>query len=65
VAFDAVGIEGYKAIAYELAAHRDTRGDLLSAIRLGYQELVSAGAIARTPRLFAVQSLPWIGLALA
>jgi threonine synthase len=60
------GNEGYKSIAYELA--RDLgeevdavvvptcRADLLAGIERGYQELLSAGIVARIPRLVAAET---------
>ncbi|MFJ0714492.1 PLP-dependent lyase/thiolase, partial [Bordetella bronchiseptica] len=69
------GVEGYKPIAAELAAQCDNlptdiivptaRGDLLWGICLGWQELLRRGAIARLPRLHAVEPYPRLAHALA
>jgi threonine synthase len=60
------GVEGYKTLAYELAedpqtAGADTiliptaRGDLLWGIYAGFRELLDEKAVARMPRLVAVE----------
>ncbi|WP_154589797.1 pyridoxal-phosphate dependent enzyme, partial [Bordetella pertussis] len=69
------GVEGYKPIAAELAAQCDNlptdiivptaRGDLLWGICLGWQALLRRGAIARLPRLHAVEPYPRLAHALA
>lgn len=60
------GLEGYKTIAYEVAASLDwagpdvmivpvSAGDGLIGVWRGFQDLVAMGAIARAPRLIAVE----------
>ncbi|MGH7910482.1 MAG: threonine synthase [Candidatus Dormibacteraceae bacterium] len=71
-----IAVEGCKTIAYEIA--RDLAwdppdwvlvpvayGDGLSGIHRGFRELVAAGAIAREPRLAAVEVYPSLSTALA
>ena len=63
------GLEGYKTIAYEVAAALDwiapdvmmipvSAGDGLIGIWRGFQDLVAIGAIDRAPRLIAVEPYP-------
>ena len=63
------GLEGYKTIAYEVAAALDwmapdamivpvSNGDGLIGIWRGFQDLVAIGAIDRAPRLIAVEPYP-------
>ena len=70
------GVEGYKTLAYELAedpqtAGADTiliptaRGDLLWGIYAGFRELLDEKAVARMPRLVAVEPFARLELALA
>lgn len=58
------GVEGYKAIALECAAHGPlpdhilvptARGDLLWGLHAGFTQLRDAGLIERRPRLWAVE----------
>ncbi len=62
----AVGIEGYKTIAYEIAADLGFApdwiimpvcyGDALAGVAQGFQDLLSAGQIAKLPRLVAAEA---------
>lgn len=61
------GVEGYKAIAFECAAHGPladdilvptARGDLLWGLHAGFTQLRDSGLIARLPRLWAVEPFP-------
>lgn len=63
------GLEGYKTIAYEVAAALDwvapdvmiipvSAGDGLIGIWRGFQDLLAIGAIERAPRLIAVEPFP-------
>ncbi|MGH2373194.1 MAG: pyridoxal-phosphate dependent enzyme [bacterium] len=63
------GLEGYKTIAYEVAAALDwevpdvfiipvSNGDGLIGIWSGFQDLLACGAIARLPRLIAAEPYP-------
>jgi threonine synthase len=71
----AIAIEGYKAIAVELAAavQRDidevfvpvARGDLLWGLYLGFKELLDRKWIKGLPRLVAVEPFPRLALVLS
>jgi threonine synthase len=73
------GVEGYKPIAFEIAAAMTTdgmlraptdilvptaRGDLLWGMLLGWQALHRAGRVAQVPRLHAVEPFPRLSRAL-
>lgn len=62
----ALGIEGYKTIAYEIVEQSDgvapdwcvlpcCYGDVLAGVWMGFQELFSRGVIASLPRLVAAE----------
>ena len=62
----ALGIEGYKTIAYEIVEQSEGAvpdwcvlpvcyGDALAGIWMGFQELFAQGAIARLPRIVAAE----------
>lgn len=70
------GIEGYKSIAYEIAASLDwnapdwvaiptSRGDGLCGIWRGFVELHELGIIPTLPRMAAVERFPSLSIALA
>ncbi len=62
----ALGIEGYKTIAYELVEQADGEvpdwcvmpvcyGDILSGVWAGFQDLFASGAIEKLPRMVAAE----------
>lgn len=60
----AAAVEGYKAVAYEIAESGPlptrvlvpvARGDLLSGLQAGFAELVAAGITSGVPQLWAVE----------
>lgn len=69
-----LAIEGYKAIAAELAAAGrvpdhvlvpTARGDLLWGIHRGFEELVAAGHVGTAPRLWAIEPFARLSRVLA
>ena len=69
------GVEGYRSIAYELFEQTDgqldavlvptARGDLIAGISYGFVDLVGAGALRVSPRLFAVEPFPRLAAVLS
>ena len=68
------GVEGYRAVALELAAEGHlpdhilvptSRGDLLWGLYSGLRDLLAAGLILHMPRLWAVEPFPRLGRVLA